>query len=604
MKRTVVLFLFLGLVITSCSSKQITDMSGMEGNLEPELWQTQQILNLTRGRPLTEKEKQALASKTDINFNLDLSETQEVRQFLQYFAEDRRETMTRWLERASTHLPFVRAMLASYKLPPDLIVLPFIESGYNSMAYSHAGAGGMWQFMPFTGKRYGLVVDWWVDERRNPYLATVAACKYLSELYQMFGDWNLALAAYNAGEGKISRSLAKSGTDNFFDLANNTNLLKRETQHYVPKFLAVLKIFRNLETLGFKSVNWSAGETMEEVVVPGGTDLTALAEASGMNWFEFSQMNPSFRRQVSPPDRSSPVYLPKTKKQLALNYLKNTNAHPPKGFSLLALNGGESWPSLSRRTGIPESCLRELNRGNMTLAAGQQIRIPLHGNATDSALAASEVALPKAGGGSVNASGKPVAVSRQVASVSGNGSKHRVRRGETLHSISSRYGVNPTVVAKANPRAIKKGRVLSGAVLNIPGGKVIAEAPAAPTAKTAKAKPTKHSSHVVKPGDTLFSLSKRYGVDQRTILASNSLSSAQQLRAGMSLSIPGISKNNPVSAQASKNKANTVRHTVTKGETVYSIARKFNVSPKEIMASNNLSNKSVLKKGDRLLISK
>ena len=159
----------------------------MAPNLDPEL--ADGFLKIKRPRPLTEAEKKALASKTDIPFNLDVKETEDLQMYFTYFTQEKPDTMARWLERAEPHLPYIRAVLSTYGLPPDLIALPFIESGYNTMAYSHAGAGGMWQFMPATGRRFGLNVDWWEDERRNPYLATIAAAKYLTALHEMFGDW-------------------------------------------------------------------------------------------------------------------------------------------------------------------------------------------------------------------------------------------------------------------------------------------------------------------------------------------------------------------------------------------------------------------------------
>ena len=251
------------LALAGCAGNKYDKNTDMKANLEPEVWDTTQILkDLKRGRPLTEQEKKALASRGAIQFNLDVADNEEVQMFLQYFTMDKKGTMEKWLQRAEPHLPYVRAVLASYNLPPDLIVLPFIESGYSTMAYSPVGAGGMWLFMPYTGRRFGLTVNWWVDERRDPYKSTVAAAKYLTKLYQMFGDWNLALAAYNAGEGKISRVMAASGQCDFFDIAKDPKLLKEETRHYVPKFLAVLKIFQNLNSLGFRKINWQAGPNL------------------------------------------------------------------------------------------------------------------------------------------------------------------------------------------------------------------------------------------------------------------------------------------------------------------------------------------------------
>ena len=222
------------LALAGCAGNKYDKNTDMKANLEPEVWDTTQILkDLKRGRPLTEQEKKALASRGAIQFNLDVADNEEVQMFLQYFTMDKKGTMEKWLQRAEPQLPYVRAVLASYNLPPDLIVLPFIESGYSTMAYSPVGAGGMWQFMPYTGRRFGLTVNWWVDERRDPYKSTVAAAKYLTKLYQMFGDWNLALAAYNAGEGKISRVMAASGQCDFFDIAKDPKLLKEDRKSVV-----------------------------------------------------------------------------------------------------------------------------------------------------------------------------------------------------------------------------------------------------------------------------------------------------------------------------------------------------------------------------------
>ena len=163
----------------------------------------------------------------------------------------RRGVMESWLKRAQRYLPHTGRFLAE-GLPEDLIYLPFAESGFNPFALSRSGASGVWQFMPGTGKHYGLTVDDWIDERRDPYASTEAAIKYLKKLYADFGDWSLALAAYNAGEGKIGRALAKTGCEDYFSLCEASDDLREETKLYVPKFLALVKIAGNLEELGFE----------------------------------------------------------------------------------------------------------------------------------------------------------------------------------------------------------------------------------------------------------------------------------------------------------------------------------------------------------------
>ncbi|QLA16580.1 LysM peptidoglycan-binding domain-containing protein [Desulfolutivibrio sulfoxidireducens] len=562
------IFVFLA---PGCGAKNQADKDNidMRANLEPELWDARILEDIKRGRPLTEQEKNALTSRGEIQFDLDVRETEEVQMFLQYFSMEKRGTMERWLVRAEPHLAYVRAVLLSFNLPPDLIALPFIESGYNSMAYSHAGAGGMWQFMPYTGKRFGLTVDWWEDERRNPYKATVAAAKYLTVLHEMFGDWHLALAAYNAGEGKVSRAMAKSGQTDFFDLAKNPALLKQETRHYVPKFLAVLKIFQNLETLGFRPVNWQAGPTMKEVPVPGGTDLLAMAQAVGMDWERFHEANAGFRRQVSAPGRESTVYVPQAKYELAMAFLKDPGSRPPAGYQTYLAQSGETWWSVSRRTGIPVAALREFNaQAPDTLSSGVAIRIPASGSSKEAGLLAE-----------FDGTGGPAEKSRAAA-------KHRVRKGESLQAIAARYGVSLGELASAN-RLRTTSKVSIGRWLTIPdGGDVqVARSPALPKEVRQLASAESAGSHTIQKGDTVSAISSRYGVTPKELMAANGIDSPNTLTIGKVLVIPGSETK---SAQALVAKKSAASYVVKKGDSLHAIARRFSLDPRTLLAANSL----------------
>ena len=512
----------------ACAKKQVSDNQDMKPNLDPEL--SDDFLKIKRPRPLTQQEKEALASKTDIPFNLDVAETEEVQAFLTYFTQERRETMERWLERAAPHLPYIRAVLATHKLPPDIIALPFIESGYNTMAYSPVGAGGMWQFMPATGRRFGLSVDWWEDERRNPYLATIAAAKYLGELYNMFGDWNLALAAYNCGEGKMSRVISQSGHTNFFDIAKNPNLLKQETRHYVPKFLAVLKVFKNLKALGFKPVNWGAGQVLEEVTIPGGTDLAALAEACSMSWDEFHKYNSGFRRQVSPPDRGSQVYVPVTKKDLALAYLANPTCVANRGIRSYTTAGTDSWWNISKRTGVPIAALRQMNPTvGDAVTPGQTVYVPLDSSAQDSALADLDD----------RPAGRAEVAKSQV---------HKLKKGESLAALAKQYGVSQTDILKANSLKSEK-QLAAGKSITIPGKAVAAGAACPPVQPKSGVAVAEAKTVEVKKGLTLAAVAAANKVDVKTLMAANGISSEKDLKAGMKLKIPGEVASAPVAAQ-------------------------------------------------------
>ena len=525
------LILVLCLVlVAACAAKDKVDNQDMEPNLDPELLFRSDFLKIKRPRPLTQQEKDALASKSDIPFNLDVRETQDVQMFFTALREHP-ETMQRWLERAARHLPYVRAVLATYKLPPDLIALPFIESGYDTDAYSPAGAGGMWQFMPDTARRFDLAVDWWVDERCDPYRSTVAAAKYLTELNAQFNDWNLALAAYNCGEGKMCRVIDRSGQSDFFDIAKNPRLLKRETRNYVPKFLAVLKIFKNLEALGYKPVDWNAGQIMEEVTATGGTDLAALAQACSMGWEDFHRNNPKFRRQVTPPDRDCTVYVPADKKDLALAYLKDPSATPNRGVTSYAAAASDTWASVSKRTGAPVFALRQMNPTlGDDLAQGQAVYFPLAGDA--SGLAANGEGLPVR---------RPAEVSKNVA--------HKLKKGETLAGLARRYGVSQADIMRAN--GLKSGHLhlAAGRALIIP-------------VKTGGRSPVKTIE--VKQGLILEAVAAANNVGVKTLVAANGMKPSQKLRPGTKLKIPGRKASPKVAHAAGSKKAALAQTKATK----------------------------------------
>jgi membrane-bound lytic murein transglycosylase D len=584
------LFLLLPafLLLPGCAGKQYDKSNAdMKANLEPELWDTSQILkNLQRGRPLTEQEKKALASRGAIQFDLDVKENEEVQMFLQYFSIDKRGSMDTWLRRAEPHLPYVRAVLASYNLPPDLIALPFIESGYNTMAYSPVGAGGMWQFMPYTGRRFGLTVDWWVDERRDPYKSTVAAAKYLTKLYQMFGDWNLALAAYNAGEGKISRVMAASGQCDFFDIAKDPKLLKQETRHYVPKFLAVLKIFQNLDTLGFKKVNWQAGPNLKEVPAPGGTDLAALAQACNMPWEQFREYNPGFRRQISPPDMTVNVYVPVAKEQIALAFLQNPGNYPPTGAQVYTAQAGDTWWAVARKTGMPVAELRQLNTAlPETLPPGQIVRVALSASSADNA----------------NLAEGPDACEPKPLTAQAKPQRHRVSKGDSIDSVARKYGVSTKDLLAAN-KMKSAGRLTLGSWIVVPG----APAPAAPAGKPAPAlaEAAPSASHTVAKGETFGSIAAKYGVSPQELMAANNMRSAKDLLVGKRLTVPGkAAKAAPAAPQVAAAlpqaaPAASAGYSVKAGDTLHSIARANGLDPRQLMAANN--GKDKLRVGDRL----
>jgi membrane-bound lytic murein transglycosylase D len=230
--------------------------------------------------------------------------TPRVERHIRYFQTSRRDHFDQWLTRLNHYKPLVAKIFAQFQLPDDLIFLSLVESGFNPKAYSRARAAGPWQFMKATGKIYGLRVDEYVDERRDPIKSTVAAARYLRDLYDLFGTWPLAMAAYNAGERKIQRALRKAKAETFWEIAQ-TKFIRRETREYVPRFMAAAIIAKNPDQYGFEAAP-SDIHRFEEIVVSRPLHLRAIAAAADIPYEELHRLNPELRRDVTPP--GDPAY--------------------------------------------------------------------------------------------------------------------------------------------------------------------------------------------------------------------------------------------------------------------------------------------------------
>ncbi|MCC6764259.1 MAG: lytic transglycosylase domain-containing protein [Deltaproteobacteria bacterium] len=203
------------------------------------------------------------------------------------------------LTRGAKYLPSMRDILVREGLPAELAYLPLIESGYRPQAVSPAGAAGPWQFIPATGRRYGLRIDSLVDERRDPIKSTQAASAYLKDLHGMFGDWELSLAAYNTGEYRVARILANKDVDDYWDMRER-GYLPSETSAYVPKFLAAVQIAMAPEDYGFETPTDHTPEHYEMVDVDRMVSLRAAAELCGVTASELAELNPALRSGITP----------------------------------------------------------------------------------------------------------------------------------------------------------------------------------------------------------------------------------------------------------------------------------------------------------------
>ncbi len=228
--------------------------------------------------------------------------------FVKYFSTEKKEVTQRWLKRCEPYLPYFRLIFREEGLPEDLIYLALVESGCNPFAVSPANAVGIWQFIEGTARHYGLKINYWIDERRDFLKATYAAARYLKRLYEIFGDWRLAVASYNAGEGRVSRALKARNLADYWKLMMS-GAIPFETFAYVPQWLAMTIIVKNPEKYGFEPIIENPWDFVE-VEVPGGLDLKALALAAETDWDTIRKLNAELRRGITPPETNYLLKIP------------------------------------------------------------------------------------------------------------------------------------------------------------------------------------------------------------------------------------------------------------------------------------------------------
>lgn len=314
-------------------------------------------------------------------FNDNKTATRAVERNLGLFTTKIRDRFSLWLSRSGTYLDIMTDILRKKDVPEDIVFLSLIESGFNPYAYSMAHAAGPWQFIASTARRYGLEIDWWKDERRDPVKSTEAAADYLKDLYSMFGSWNLAMAAYNAGEGKILKAMKRGKVDDYWDL-RETRHIRSETKNYVPKFIAAKIIASNPEDFGFKNVDYKEPLRYDKVDLDSPVDLSVAAKCAGTTLEEIRRLNPELRRWCTPPDASHYVLrIPEGTKEVFLEKLSLLPEKDRFTMERYKVRRGDSLWRISRRIGVPLHVILSLNsmKKFMTLRLGSTIYLPPKG---------------------------------------------------------------------------------------------------------------------------------------------------------------------------------------------------------------------------------
>lgn len=409
------------------------------------------------------------AVKADLASNehdIPIPEHPKVLAYIQVFQTRLRDYIQDSLERGAKYLPMIQDVFRAEGLPLDLAYIPIIESSFKTNALSKASAKGPWQFMKATAQEHGLKTDWFIDERSDPEKATVAAASYLKTLSRMFdGDWNLVLAAYNGGPGRVQRAMKSSGVDDFWQLSKTSKYLPRETREYVPLILAAMIVARNPVQYGFDAVSADPIQ-YEKVELPRAIDLRRVAEWTGSSVDEIQALNPELRRWTTPV--RYPNYEVKVPPGTADQLQAKLAEASPADFTALkwyTVRKGESLLAVARKFGVARTDLAGANNlsARARLHAGQEIIIP---RAPATLLAArTDRAAPTAVASRSLASDAERPTATHAANTQLTQLTYRVKRGDTLSSIADLFNTSVAKIKSWN--RLHSNAVMAGTRLKI-----------------------------------------------------------------------------------------------------------------------------------------
>lgn len=426
------------------------------------------------------------------------------------------------LERAGFYSSFMKKLLAEEGCPSDLFYLALIESGFNPIAVSHAGAAGPWQFMPSTGRIYGLKINEWVDERLSIEKSTRAAGRHLRDLYGMFEDWPLVLASYNAGSATVKKAIARRNTMDFWTLARY-NDMRAETKNFVPKFYAAMIVGKHPERFGFSSIEPLEDPQPVAISAPPLTDLATISKISGAPLVLLQKLNAHYLYGCTPPYSSSSLIWVPSKYSEGLE--KKVSALTPEErntFPHHTVKRKETLYSIARRYAVPSTVIREAN--NMLTSKveeGQVLVIPRMTVKTAAPSVKPQPRLARTSDG------------RYVV-------KYVVAKDDTLYKIAKKAGVSVEDLCRWNN--IKRDSLIH------PGQTIIVYCSDSSSAEALAIQGEENRNavllgsgkivyHTVRREETIHSIASKYGISSEQIIACNNLKKPYRLKAGRKLKI-------------------------------------------------------------------
>lgn len=444
--------------------------------------------------------------------------------YVELFKGRLRDFMQQGLDRGQRYLPMIQTIFREEGVPLDLAYVPLVESAFVPNALSRARARGIWQFMDYTGKEYGLKIDWFIDERSDPEKATRAAAQYLKTLGAQFnGDWAFALASYNAGPGRLQSAATRSKSDDFWAIASSSRYLPRETREYVPMIMAAIIVGKNPTLYGFQ-VAPAAPESYETVSIPGALDLKIIAEWADVPVGHLQSLNPDLRRTTTP-NRSHTLKVPIGTAGMIERGLA-TAGSLYRTFTFHTVRRGDTLGTIARKYGVSQTAIRQANAmGTSTrLSIGQALAIP-----------------------APSASGLPASPNARSTTAQASSTAKSAPSARTPASAAAKPQATPaarpqTTSAKPQATSVAKSQTTAAAR---PSATTSAQPKAAVTSKAAAAatsgrQPASTASgttdfYRVRPGDTLFSIARQFAttvtlLKQWNGLATNSIRVGDRIR--------------------------------------------------------------------------